>query len=68
MALPAVGGVYGNLGAGRVYLDGNSAGGWHSGGGGGIWLAMLDHRTALSFGVESSTEGTLLQAGTAFGF
>jgi hypothetical protein len=29
---------------------------------------MLDHRTALSFGVESSTEGTLLQAGTAFGF
>jgi hypothetical protein len=38
------------------------------GSGGGIWLAMLDHRTALSFGVESSTEGTLLQAGTAFGF
>jgi hypothetical protein len=68
LALPAVWGIYGNLGAGRVYLDGDSPGGWHSGGGGGIWLAMLDHRTALSFGVESSSEGTLLQAGTAFGF
>lgn len=68
LALPAVWGVYGDLGAGRVYVDGESPGGWHSGGGGGVWLGFLDRRNTLSVGVESSTEGTLVQAGAAFGF
>jgi hypothetical protein len=66
--LPALWGVYGDLGAGRVYVDGESPGGWHSGGGGGVWLGFLDRRNTLSMGVESSTEGTLVQAGAAFGF
>jgi outer membrane protein assembly factor BamA len=78
LAIPAVWGVYGNVGAGRVYLDGNSPGGWHSGGGGGVWLALLNNpnaesvgvptSSALSFGVATSSEGTLLQGGVAFGF
>ena len=68
LAIPAVWGVYGNIGAGRVYLDGNSPGGWHSGGGGGIWLALLNSPNAVSLGVATSTEGTLMQGGVAFGF
>jgi hypothetical protein len=61
-------GVYGGANAGRVYLDGDSPGGWHASGGGGLWLAFLDHRDVLSVGAAASSEGTLLQAGMAFGF
>jgi Omp85 superfamily domain len=68
IALPAVWGLFGAADAGRVYLDGKSPGGWHAGGGGGIWLALLDRNSAVSFGVNSSEEGTLFQVGTAFGF
>jgi hypothetical protein len=68
LAIPAVWGLYGNVGAGRVYLDGNSPGGWHSGGGGGIWLALLNSPNAFSLGVANSSEGTLVQSGVAFGF
>jgi hypothetical protein len=68
LAIPAVWGLYGNIGAGRVYLNGNSPGGWHSGGGGGIWLALLNSPNAFSLGVANSSEGTLVQGGVAFGF
>jgi hypothetical protein len=68
LALPAVWGVYGDFASGRVYVDGDSPGGWHSGGGGGVWLGFLDRQNALSIGFASSNEGTLVQAGIAFGF
>src|SRR4029077_17733879 len=58
LALPAVWGVYGDLGAGRVYVDGESPGGWHSGGGGGGWLGFLGPRTKLSAVGEALPEGT----------
>jgi hypothetical protein len=35
LALPAIWGVFGNFDLGRVYVDGDSPGGWHTGGGGG---------------------------------
>ncbi len=68
LALPAVWGIYGDIATGRVYVEGESPGGWHSGGGGGVWLGFLDRNNALSIGVASSKEGTLVQAGIAFGF
>jgi outer membrane protein assembly factor BamA len=34
-------GVFGLADAGRVYVQGTSPGGWHTDGGGGIWLAPL---------------------------
>jgi hypothetical protein len=67
LALPAVWGLYGDVGTGRVYVDGESPGGWHGGAGGGAWLAFLDRRNALSVGFASSEEGTLVLAGAAFG-
>ena len=42
--------------------------GWHSGGGGGIWLNFFESRNALSLGVAASKEATLVQAEVAFGF
>jgi|tagenome__1003787_1003787.scaffolds.fasta_scaffold20977171_3 hypothetical protein len=68
LAIPAMWGLYGNIGAGRVYVDSDSPGGWHSGGGGGIWLAMLNKVDVVSLGVATSPEGTLLQGGMVFGF
>ena len=68
LALPARWGVFGSAAAGRVYVDGESVGGWHGSGGGGLWLAFFSSRDALSLGVAASSEGTLLQSGFAFGF
>jgi len=68
LALPALWGLFGNADAGRVYVNGKSPGGWHGGAGGGVWLAFLDRRNTLSFGITSTDEGTLVQSGVAFGF
>jgi hemolysin activation/secretion protein len=68
VALPAEWGFYGGGDVGRVYVDGESPGGWHGSGGGGLWLAFLDRRNTVSVGVAASTEGTLVEAGTAFGW
>jgi hypothetical protein len=67
LALPAVWGLYADVGTGRVYVDEDSPGGWHGGAGGGAWLAFLDRRNALSIGFGSSEEGTIVLAGAAFG-
>jgi outer membrane protein assembly factor BamA len=68
LALPAEWGFYGSGDVGRVYLDGESPGGWHGSGGGGLWLAFLDRRNTVSVGFASSTEGTRVEAGAAFGW
>ena len=67
LALPAIWGVFGNFDLGRVYLDGESPGVGIPAGGGGLWLGFLDRRNTLSIGIATSTEGTLVQAGLAFG-
>jgi hypothetical protein len=68
LALPGIWGVFGGIDAGRVYVDGESPDGWHTGGGGGVWLSLLDRRTTVSLGIAASEEETLLQAGTGFQF
>jgi hypothetical protein len=49
-------------------VDGESPDGWHTGGGSGVWLSLLDRRTTISLGIAASEEETLLQAGTGFSF
>ncbi len=68
VALPAEWGIYGGGDVGRVYVDGESPGGWHGSGGGGLWLAFLDRSNTVSVGVAASSEGTLVRAGAAFGW
>jgi hypothetical protein len=66
--LPALWGVFGNGDAGRVYVDGRSPGGWHTGAGGGVWVALLDRANTASIGITHSREQTSVRAGFGFGF
>ena len=46
--VPLRAGVLGLAEAGRVYLDGNSPGGWHSRAGGGVWLGRGDAPSVIT--------------------
>jgi hypothetical protein len=46
--IPVRAGVVGVAEAGRVYVDGSSPGGWHSTGGGGIWIGRVYGSQTLS--------------------
>ena len=57
-------GVFGFADAGRVYLDGVSDGGWHTGLGGGIWLTPITQQYMLRAGFGVSDEGTKIYVAT----
>ena len=42
-------GVFGLADAGRVWLDGRSDGGWHTGLGGGLWFSALGHSVSVAY-------------------
>jgi len=46
--LPLVVGVFGFADGGRVYVGGDSPGGWHTAAGGGFWIGLLDPSTAIT--------------------
>ena len=54
--------------AGRVWVDGESPGTWHTDAGGGIWIAPLNRDTILSLSVARSREGFFIGGGIGFGF
>jgi hypothetical protein len=54
LIVPLRAGVLGLAEAGRVYLDGDSPGGWHSRTGGGIWLGRGDAPSVIT--LTSTTE------------
>jgi len=64
--LPFYYGVFGFYDQGRVYYQGESPGGWHTGYGGGIYLAPLIETLAFSVSYQVSEENTLLQFGLGF--
>jgi hypothetical protein len=49
MLLPWNVGIFGVMDAGRVFVDGNSPGGWHSAKGLGFWFGVLGPNTAIRF-------------------
>ncbi|MFV1987832.1 MAG: BamA/TamA family outer membrane protein [Gemmatimonadota bacterium] len=51
-------GALGFVDAGRVYVDGDSPGGWRLGYGGGLWLALLGPQNTVSGVMGFSEEGT----------
>ena len=65
---PALWGIFGNADAGRVYVDGQSPGGWHMGVGGGVWVGLLDRANTLSIGITKGDEHTMVYAGMGFPF
>jgi hypothetical protein len=66
--LPLDVGVFGLAEAGRVYLDGESPGGWHGAFGGGFWIGVIDPTSALSFSFTNNRErtGIFIKAGLSF--
>lgn len=65
--LPMNTGVFGFADAARVYLDGESPGGWHTGLGGGLWIGVLKPSTGLSVTFTNNrARRTLFGVGFAF--
>jgi hypothetical protein len=66
--LPIDVGIFGLAETGRVYLDGESPGGWHGAFGGGFWIGVIDPTSALSFSFTSNQErtGVFIKAGLSF--
>ncbi len=54
--------------AGRVWLNGNSPGDWHTGIGGGLWFAPIYRFLTFSFGMANSTEGFRFNLNGGFAF
>ena len=68
LLLPGDFGVFGLTDVGRVYVDGDSPGGWHTGVGGGVWFAFLSRVNVVSVGLAHGTERTSVYAKAGFGF
>ena len=65
--LPLNTGVFGFADAGRVYVDGKSPGGWHTGNGVGLWLGVLKYSTNLSVAYTNQRDRRVI-VGTGFIF
>jgi hypothetical protein len=68
LLLPADFGVFGLFDVGRVYLEGESSDKWHTGYGGGIWLAFLSRAYTFSAAVATSEQRTAVYVHAGFGF
>ncbi|MBI2616124.1 MAG: BamA/TamA family outer membrane protein [Gemmatimonadetes bacterium] len=66
--LPGDLGVFAFTDAGRVFVEDEQSQRWHVSQGGGIWLAVLDRRNTVSFGVARSREGVKLHGRGGFLF
>jgi hypothetical protein len=65
--LPLNTGVFGFADVGRVYMDGESPGGWHQGTGYGVWLGVLRPSTSLTLTFTNQRDRRIL-VGTGFVF
>ncbi|MDT8340538.1 MAG: hypothetical protein RQ751_03415 [Longimicrobiales bacterium] len=62
LLLPIETGIFAFGDVGRVYLDGESPGGWHESAGGGLWFKPFRQPNTLRIGAGRSAEGTLFYA------
>ena len=58
-------GVFGLADVGRVWFEGGSSGGWHTGVGGGIWLSSLGQTVSLAYAYGEQSR-FYLQRGMSF--
>ena len=66
--VPADAGVFGLADVGRVYADDEESNAWHSGVGGGVWLAPLLRSNTVSLSVVRSRERTGVYVRSGFAF
>jgi hypothetical protein len=62
LVVPAAVGVFGFVDAGRVFVDGASPGGWHTGVGGGLFIQPVQQPYVFRLGGGTSPEGTKVYA------
>lgn len=68
LILPLDLGIYGFADAGRVYVDGESPGGWHTGAGVGFWVAIMNPATSVAFELGDRRGRTLVRVKTGLAF
>ncbi len=68
LVFPSTFGVLGLFDAGRVWVDGESPGDWHTGYGGGIWLALRGTRSIVSAAYAESDEDSGVYVTLGFQF
>jgi hypothetical protein len=61
-------GVFGLSDVGRVFMDGQSPGGWHTSFGGGILLAPVTRSATLRLSIAESAEGRAFYVGMGFAY
>jgi hypothetical protein len=66
--LPGEAGLFGFVDTGRVFFAGESSNKWHTGYGGGIWVAPLIRQLTLSVAVAGSDEGTRIYFSFGMGY
>ena len=64
--LPFYYGIFGFYDQGCVYYEGASPGGWHTGYGGGFYIAPVVETLAFAISYQKSAESTLIQFGLGF--
>ncbi|NIR45542.1 MAG: hypothetical protein GWN99_14085 [Gemmatimonadetes bacterium] len=65
---PSTFGLLALVDAGRVWIDGDSAGDWHTGYGGGFWIALRGTRSILSVAYAESKEDSGLYINLGYPF
>jgi hypothetical protein len=68
LLLPGHWGLLGFVDSGRVWFGSENSNTWHTGVGGGIWLAFLNYRSTLSTGIAHSKENDLFYLRGEFTF
>lgn len=68
LLFPGEAGLFALADTGRVFLDGESSDRWHSGVGGGFWIAFLERKNAVSVAVVTAEGrmGVYVRAGLLF--
>lgn len=60
LILPLDVGAIGFVDVGRVYLDGDSPGGWHRGAGAGIWIGVIRPETGINVTITNNPDRRVL--------
>ncbi len=68
MILPVTWGITGFGDVGRVWLEGEESDTWHTGVGGGVWVALLANRMAFSAGISHGKDENLFYVIGGFAF
>ena len=68
IVFPSTFGILGLYDAGRVWVDNNTPGGWHTGYGGGIWLGLRGTRSVVSVVYATSDEDNGVYINIGFPF